>query len=155
MIILSDVKLINYDIILDVWSKYLWTERTSAIECYSAIEYKSYPYTYNIKYSKEACTFFGLFFENRLVGVNSGHGTAGSFRSRGLYVFDEYRNKGFGTILLQETIKFGLDNGYDFVWSIPRKSAMKTYQNAGFQQTSLWFSTETSECNAYVSTSDK
>jgi hypothetical protein len=40
--------------------------------------------------------------------------------------------------------------GCDKVWSIPRKSALQAYTNAGFQTVGDFIETETSEANIYA-----
>ena len=150
-----ELKHISFETILPVWSEYLWPGRTSIIEQCSAIEYNSLPYTYNIDYMACKPTFFGLFDGAELVGVNSGHATEKSYRSRGLYVFEKYRGLGYGIILLEETVNFAKKEGYEFVWSIPRKSSFSTYFKTGFTLSSEWFGTETSEYNAYAINSIK
>ncbi len=146
-----EIRHISFEEILPVWSQHLWPGRTSAIEPFSMIEYNSMPYRYNSLYSASNCTFFALYLDQDLVGVNSGHGTGDSYRSRGLYVFDRFRGNNYGGILLAETIKFARLAKFEYIWSIPRQTSFKTYANAGFIKTSDWFSTETSMQNAYVS----
>jgi GNAT superfamily N-acetyltransferase len=100
------------------------------------------------KYAKP--TFIALYDNNRLIGVNSGHPTGKSYRSRGLYVFNEFRGKGLGILLLQETINCARQLGYSSIWSMPRQDSISTYNNAGFIQSSSWFGTETSTSNCFV-----
>jgi GNAT superfamily N-acetyltransferase len=101
------------------------------------------------KYAKP--TFIALYDNNRLIGVNSGHTTGKTYRSRGLYVFNKYRGNGYGTVLLLETIKVAKELGSTSIWSMPRQTSIKSYASAGFELTSEWFPTETSVHNAYVS----
>jgi GNAT superfamily N-acetyltransferase len=145
-----EIRHITFDVIVDIWTNYLWPNRVSAIEPHSLIKYNSYPYAYDITYTNTIPIFFGLYLHNKLIGVNSGHRTNNSFRSRGLYVFDYYRGNGYGSILLLETIKFAKESMTEYVWSMPRYSAISTYTSAGFKQSSDWFPTETSEKNTYV-----
>ena len=146
-----EIRYLSFEEILPIWSEYLWPNRTSIIEPYSAIEYNSLPYTYNLTYSACNSTFFGLYEDMHLVGVNSGHPTGESYRSRGLYVFNQYRGNNYGAILLSETVEFAKNNGYKFAWSIPRQTSIRSYNAAGFSIVSDWFGTETSDHNAYVS----
>ena len=95
-------------------------------------------------------TFFGYFIEDKLVGVNSGHKCSdNSYRSRGVYVFPEFRKREIGTKLLIATIDQGRSEGCSFVWSYPRRSSWNTYQSAGFRLAGDWEKSETSEANAY------
>lgn len=144
------IQLIPFETILYVWQEYLWPGRISKIEKNSAIEYYSLPYTYNLKYMAVDSTFFGLFDGEKLIGVNSGHPTLTGFRSRGLYVFKEYRGYNYGSMILDATVQYAKDNKFDNVWSIPRQSSFQSYAKSGFIRTSDWFTSETSEYNAYA-----
>ena len=85
-----EVKQIEFEDIVSVWKQHLWPNRTSPIETHSAISYLSIPYEYDSNYFKNAPTFLGVFVNDVLAGVNSGH-MAGEklYRSRGLYVLKE------------------------------------------------------------------
>lgn len=146
-----EIRHIEFSTILLVWAEYLWPNRTSPIEPHSAIEYNTMPYIYNSEYKYNDPIFFGMYNNNELIGVNSGHQTGESFRSRGLYVFEKYRGYGYGSKILLETVNFAKDRGYIFAWSIPRQTSLNSYTSAGFIQTSDWFPTETSCKNTYVS----
>lgn len=141
------IKLIDFATILQVWQKNLWPNRVSAIESNSAMIYLG-----GIEGKNMLTTpiFFGYFHENDLAGVNSGHLCAdNSYRSRGLYVFPEYRGMGIGSKLLTATIQQAEVEEATLVWSLPRRTSWNTYRRAGFTQTSDWFKTETSDENAY------
>lgn len=141
------IKLIDFATILQVWQKNLWPNRVSAIESNSAMIYLGGIEGKNMLTTP---TFFGYFHENDLAGVNSGHLCAdNSYRSRGLYVFPEYRGMGIGSKLLTATIQQAETEEATLVWSLPRRTSWNTYRRAGFTQTSDWFKTETSDENAY------
>jgi len=94
-------------------------------------------------------TFFAYKLDNKIVGVNSGHLCHdNSYRSRGLFVFTEYRKQGIGKILLVATIDKGLDESADYVWSYPKQSSWPTYEAAGFTLASIWEQSEL-DLNAY------
>ena len=96
--------------------------------------------------------FFAYLVDDNIVGVNSAHRSSEKeFRSRGLYVFEKYRNKGIGKKLLEYSIDLGKLEGCKTCWSVPRKTALSTYLAAGFNQTTDFFKTETSDENCYVS----
>lgn len=137
---------ITFEEILNVWVNYLWVDRKSPIEPNSAMLYLE---GYDLKNFDYNPTFYGYYVDGILAGVNSGHMCCDkSYRSRGLYVFPEYRNKGIATLLLSETIFKGSKENASFVWSLPRKESWKAYENAGFELTSDWVNTETG-INAY------
>lgn len=86
-------------------------------------------------YDKYEPTFFGIFTDdtNELVAVNSCHPTTDKrMRSRGLFVKVGYGGKGLGQFILQCTINYAKDKGFAVIWSIPRKTAIKTYTAVGF-----------------------
>lgn len=146
-----EVKHIGFEDIEDIWKRYLWLGRTSAIETHSAIVYLSEPYSYNSDYFKNIATFLAVYVNDQLAGVNSGH-MAGDrlYRSRGLYVLKEYRSLGLGQLLLTETTEQGAREGATACWSMPRISSLDTYKHVGFVQTSRPFGTETSDANVYA-----
>jgi len=80
--------------------------------------------------------FYGVFTDdtNELIACNSGYqSTETTFRSRGLYVKYGYGGKGIGQLLLQKTIDFAKEkNKYDFIWSFPRMTAVRTYEAVGY-----------------------
>jgi len=135
------IRLTTWDNIYQIWTSYLWKDRASNIEPVSAMLYLQGHDLKNFNYEP---TFFAYYINDNIAGVNSGHKCCdGSYRSRGLFVFPEYRNKGIATILLSETIFQGSKENASFVWSLPKKESWKPYENAGFQLTSEWMSTET------------
>ncbi len=141
------IEKISFLQILDVWSSYLWPERNSKIESNSAMMFLS---GYDMKNMETTPTFFAYVKENKIMGVNSGHLCGdNSYRSRGLYVFPEYRNIGIGVELLKATIEQGKKESATYVWSYPRKTSWSTYERAGFVLASDWESSETSDNNAY------
>ena len=139
---------ISFDDIYDVWVNKLWPKRHSPIEPTSAMNFLGGYDINNMSYSP---SFFGYMFDNKLVGVNSGHMCSdNSYRSRGLYVEEDYRRQGIGVKLLLETVNQAKKENAIMVWSLPRKTSYFTYNNAGFVLASDWFATETSDFNAYV-----
>jgi len=139
---------IDFDTAKEIWQTHLWPNRQSQIEPSSALCYLTGKYNLeNITYEP---TFFAYMMDNRIVGVNSGHRTVNSgYRSRGLYVFEEYRGKGIATKLLQSTIEQARKEQCIFIWSLPRHSAWPTYQRVGFELDTAWQKSETNDLNAY------
>ena len=141
------IKIISWDEIKEVWANHLWADRKSPIESNSAMSYLGGYSSYNMNTNP---TFFGYYVNYDLAGVNSGHICENNqYRSRGLYVFDKYRNKGIGVQLLMATISQAKNESASMIWSLPRYTSWKTYEKSGFTLSSDWFETETSDKNAY------
>lgn len=142
------IDLVEYDVILPIWEQFLWPGRID-IKNMSSMQYLS---GYDVKiYDRYAPYFFAYYIDNNIAGINSAHKSSQTeFRSRGLYVFDEYRNQGIGKQLLEYTVKLGRSEGCDYCWSVPRKTALSTYLSAGFNQSSDFFETDTSDENCYA-----
>ncbi len=137
----------QFNEVLEVWSILLWPNRTSEITPTSAMTYLG---GYDYENMKDEPTFFGYHVDDVLVGINSGHKTINNtYRSRGLYVFPEYRGRGIGVELLTATINQAKLEGCNMCWSYPKHSSWSTYQKAGFMLSSDWEKSETSDRNAY------
>jgi GNAT superfamily N-acetyltransferase len=142
------IKRITWEEILEIWQKELWPERSSPIESNSAMKFLS---DYDMRNMITRPSFFGYHIDKKIVGVNSGHKCSdNSYRSRGLWVHLDYRKKGIGRLLLQETINQGIKEQCTMIWSYPRKSSWPTYSSVGFELASAWQISETSESNAYA-----
>jgi len=142
------IDLIEYSKILPIWQQFLWPGRID-IKNMSSMQYLS-GYDVTI-YNRYTPYFFAYYIDNNIVGINSAHKSSQTeFRSRGLYVFDEYRNKGIGKQLLEYTVKLGKIEGCEYCWSVPRKTALSTYLSSGFEKSSEFFKTDTSDENCYA-----
>lgn len=138
---------ITFEQILPIWENYLWPDRQSSIDPTSAMCYLG---GYDLVNMQANPTFFAYMIDNEIAGVNSGHKTMDDgYRSRGLYVFDKFRGNGIGTKLLNATIEQAQLEHCNMCWSYPRKSSWKSYLNAGFELSSDWETSETSDGNAY------
>ena len=134
------IRHIQWNDIQKIWCEQLWPNRND-IEPQSAMLYKEGHDLKNFLFSP---TFYGYYVDDQLVGVNSGHRCCdGSYRSRGLFVFPQYRNKGIATLLLKETINQSIKEGTSFIWSYPRKDSWRSYEKAGFTLSTDWYKTET------------
>lgn len=121
---------IDFTTILPIWQNLLWPNRTSAIEPVSCIQLFGEK-DYSIM--SAAPTFFGVFKDDRLIGVNSGFKTSSElYRSRGIYVLPEFRKAGVAHMLFAATCEQARKEQCDSVWSMPRLSAVRAYQNFGF-----------------------
>jgi len=138
---------ITFEEVLPIWRDHLWPERDSSIDSNSAMCYLG---GYDLVNMQSYPTFFAHVIDGEIAGVNSGHLCKDNhYRSRGLYVFDKFRGKGIGTLLLTATIEQAKKENAVLCWSYPRKSSWKSYLSAGFELASDWEISETSDANAY------
>lgn len=139
---------ISWEKIKPIWANELWPNRPiHDIEPTSTMLFLSGKNICNQTFIPK---FFGYVIGSTIVGVNSGHSCIdNSFRSRGLYVKQQFRGLGIGIKLLNKTIELAKNNNSTFIWSLPRQTSWKTYKAANFLLASNWFTTETSNANAY------
>lgn len=131
------IQKISFDTILPYW-QILWPNRKSIIKEVSSMTYLG-GYDMNI-YSLYSPTFFGLFLDNNIIGVNSGHKTSNNFyRSRGLWVDTKFRGKNLSSYLLSAAEQQAIYEKCNYIWSIPRKKALNSYLKNGYLQTSNFF----------------
>jgi len=142
------IRYIDFATVLPIWRNQLWPKRISPIETHSAMMYMDAPL--EMKNLLTTPSFFGCYNDDELIGVNSGHLCVDhSYRSRGLWVNENFRRRGIGKALLLQAIAQAQLEEALFVWSYPRKSSWGTYKSAGFELASQWEVCETSEANAY------
>jgi GNAT superfamily N-acetyltransferase len=138
---------ITFEQIYPIWNNYLWPDRVSDITSNSAMCFLE---GYDLFNMQTTPTFFAYVIDGEIAGVNSGHlCNDQQYRSRGLYVFENFRGKGIGTILLKTTIAQAMVENAALCWSYPRKTSWKSYLHAGFELASDWEKSETSDDNAY------
>ena len=144
------LEIIEWKVVLPIWQTQLWPNRKSPIEPVSAMCFLG---NYDMDNMLVKPTFFGYYKNGQLVGVNSGHSCprSNSYRSRGLWVHPQHRRQGIGKALLEITVAEGFNTEHDMIWSFPRKTSWPTYQSTGFQLSSDWLPSETSDLNAYCS----
>ena len=149
-----NIQKLAFEQILPVWSTHLWPDRESAIETHSAMTWPFEGDSADIDmtiFEREA-TFWGIWLDGQLVGVNSGHQTTDlHYRSRGLWVDPYYRGRGLAQLLFTMTEWQAREEGAEMIWSIPRKTALRSYTSYGFETVGDFFGTETAESNIYVS----
>jgi len=111
-----------------------------------------FPKGYDISiYKKYKPTYFGYSIDGNIIGVNSGHKTSDTdYRSRGLFVLPEFRNRGVAVKLLEATINQAKEEDCSIVWTVPRDTSLYAYYKAGFDRASDFFETETSAKNCYA-----
>lgn len=132
------IHIIDEQIILDYWCKFLWTNKNFKVQNQSSMLYLG-GYDINI-YKLYQPIFYAYIENNMIVGVNSGHKTCDkSYRSRGLWVDEKYRNKGIAKKLLCFLDQQAKNQNCEYLWSIPRKTALSVYIRSGYTQTSSFF----------------
>jgi len=124
------VKQIDFDTIKDIWKNELWENRQSEIKATSSMVFNG---GYDMSIHNNVPTFLCVENENQIVAVNSGHMTINNFyRSRGLWVKQEFRKKGITYLLFDVLMKQALKEGAKFIWSLPRSSSLSVYLKNGF-----------------------
>ncbi len=144
---------ISFEDILPIWENKLWPNRESAIEGISAMTwpYEGNPDPIDMKIFDYQPTFYGVFMDNKLVGVNSGHRTTDTqYRSRGIWVDPDYRKRGVAQLLFVLTEHQARIEKCEMMWSIPRKTALTAYTKFGFTTVGDFIVTETADANIYV-----
>lgn len=121
---------ITFDEIHPIWNNNLWPNRISDITPNSAMCFLE---GYDLVNMRTTPTFFAIKVDGEIAGVNSGHMCKDhQYRSRGLYVFDKFRGRGFGKELLLATVDQARKEDAIMCWSYPRDTSWKTYESAGF-----------------------
>jgi len=154
---MNQVHDISFEEILPIWKKYLWPNKNNIkpINTWKKNP-KGYPYNHGLhkpwsfnklitdkSIESQTPYFFGIYEKDILVAVNSGYKTDDEhFRSRGLYVLPEYRNRGYGKTLLNHVIHIAYASGSDICWTVPRKDALPCYESCGFEMKGTWFHTD-------------
>ena len=144
---------ISFDTILPIWKNELWPDRTSAIETHSAMTwpFEGAPDPIDMNIFDYKPTFWGVYIDDKLVGVNSGHRTDHTqYRSRGIWVDPDYRGRVIAQMLFSMTEHQALVEGCLLLWSIPRKTALSSYTKFGFETVGGYIETETADANIYV-----
>mgnify|MGYP003643035778 FL=1 len=146
-------KRVSFNEILPIWKYKLWPNRQSVIEEVSAMTwpFEGSPNPIDMNIFEYTPTFWGVYMDNRLVGVNSGHRTTNNqYRSRGIWVDQDYRKLGVAQQLFTMTEHQATLEGCDMIWSIPRKTALSSYTKFGFETVGGYIETETADANIYV-----
>lgn len=138
----------TFDDVEGIWSNLLWGYKAEPSSCmvYGTRD------KYDATIFDNPIQYFGVFDGDTLLGVNSAFQTAPDFyRSRGLWVYPEFRGKGVASILLNEVVRQARALNIPYVWSFPRKTAIGAYLKVGFSQTSDWmYEPDGDRFNCYV-----
>lgn len=129
---MATLKKISFEGILPVWKEFLWVGRKSSIHPMSSMTFER---TFDKSiYENFEPTFFGLFVDDKLIGVNSFHRThVTQGRSRGIYLFKEHRGNGYSKFLLNAAIYQAKEEGCNLIWSLPRISSLSAYLSVGYE----------------------
>ena len=147
------IERLTFEQIFDVWNNKLWPDRQSPIETHSAMTwpFEGKPQPIDMNIFTYTPTFWGMFIDNKLIGVNSGHKTSDTqYRIRCIWVDPEYRGNGLAQYLFTITEHRAILEKCNMIWSIQRKTALSSYTNYGFDTVGDFIKTETSEANIYV-----
>jgi len=124
------VKELTFKQIHKVWSECLWKTRTSPIKEVSSMKFLG---GYDMNVYNQIPLFVGIFYENNIVGVNSGHiVNEFEYRSRGLWIAEPHRRNGLTYFLFEKIFEHAKNNNIAIVWSLPKVSAVDVYIKNGF-----------------------
>ena len=140
---------IDWSDVKPIWDTHLWPGRDS--EPVTSMKYLG---GYDLDLKNEKPTFIGFKLDDEIVGVNSYVRTGKrEFRSRGLWVHPEHRQKGTAFTMLHKMSEEVRAKGGWTIWTMPRAEALKAYESAGFVRTSPWMQQEWgTNCYAILST---
>lgn len=83
---------------------------------------------------------FGLFDQNKLISVASWFRRNESHAQfRKLATLEEFRNSGYGTLLMRYIIEFSQSEQVEILWCNARKNALTFYKKLGFTETETTF----------------
>lgn len=129
-------RVISFDEVFPVWSGKLWPARQSLIRPVSPIQIDLQYDPTILSYSPH---FFGVYFQQKLVGVIGGYPTSDTlYRCRGLYVEPAFRGFNISQILFNEVVQAATKHGAQSIWTLPRKSAWPVYEKLGFYRITDW-----------------
>lgn len=130
-----EIKSCDFGEVLPMWRDYLWVGRKTDILGTNPLKFMGgYDREYHL--SGEPVFWKITDDEQKIVGVNSGLSTERSFRSRGLWVAGAYRGQGLSGWLFAAVEEEAQKRGAEFIWSLPRLSALPAYLAFGFKQCS-------------------
>ena len=135
----------TFEEIYDIWHDQLWPGRISKIESMSSLYWKSPRTVIKDKtiFKKYTPSFWAIKHGDEIIAVISGFKRDERiYRSRGLYVYPDYRGQGLSAILLRQAILQGKKEQCHWIWSLPRKTALSAYQRVGFKKRGKWLDKE-------------
>lgn len=132
---LPKVTKISFETIFQIWSEHLWNGRTTPIKHISSMLYLG---GYDMSIYNNDPTFFAIKVDGKVVAVNSGHMTIdGYYRSRGLWVDEQHRKKGYTYLLFDALCEQASVEKSKYIWSYPRLNSVGAYVKNGFTISSV------------------
>lgn len=138
------IKEITFELILEYWSKYLWSEYVQQglkINRVNTTTQEKYFYSvlnHRDQEQVEFCikpTYIAYFSDDNIIGVESGYKTnIDYYRVRGLWVDENYRREGIATEMIDYLANKSKEK---YLWTIPRENALGFYTKYGFTITGL------------------
>lgn len=152
---------ITFEEIKEIWEKHLWPNKKSGVKELNNwtwsedlldmlivdenLENKTHVHFVGIRESEELVAVNSFYYTNRDYKTLTTVTTTGLipitmdyWRSRGLWVDPNHRGKGYAKYILNECIDRVRNYGGTFLWTVPRKSALKSYESVGFVKRSNW-----------------
>ena len=135
----------TFDDVKPLWDKFLWPGRNSKrINNWIWNLTESLPSEGRLNENISEVTFHIVKIDDRVIGTNSVyfsnvHNKKVYYRSRGLWVASEFRNKGIAQLLLKSSIKTAIKNDADIIWTCPRNTSINTYNSVGFVDREVTF----------------
>ena len=126
------LELCPFEEILPSWRDHLWPERQSPIEPISWLNHRA-EVDSSVPSHAEPIFFVMKDLHGKTCAVVSGHKTDPfMFRSRGLWVHPDWREKGVGTVIMRALENEARSLGSKVIWTMPRQSAAHFYEKNGF-----------------------
>jgi GNAT superfamily N-acetyltransferase len=126
------IKDITFEQITDVWKTELWLNRTSKITEHSSMMLRG---GFDISYHNTTAHHWGIFNDDTIIAVLSGHPTDSNFRIRGLWVDSDFRGRGIAGVLFKNAEEVAKTYNSKLIWTYPRNSSLHSYCKYGFSIT--------------------
>lgn len=130
----------NFKEVFPIWKNYLWPERIEPIEETSALLFKE---GIDMSYRSSEVFFIKAELDRQIIGVCSGQRTGpNEFRSRGLWVSENFRRKGIGSKLFFSVKAEAQKRACSSLWTLSRHSSEKFYRSVGMRNCGKTFEFE-------------
>ena len=117
--------------IFPIWRNRLWPERIEPIKKTSALLFKE---GIDMNYKSSEVFFIKAEVNKQIIGVCSGQRTGSKeFRSRGLWVSEDFRKKRIGSGLFFAVEKETKKRNCSYLWTLARHSSEKFYRSVGMK----------------------
>ena len=121
----------DFKTIYPIWRNYLWPERVEPIKATSALLFKE---GIDMNHRSKEVFFIKMEVAGKVIGACSGQRTGpGEFRSRGLWVSEDFRKKGIGSKLFFEVEREAQKRGCSNLWTLSRHSSEGFYCSVGMK----------------------